>query len=75
MHVWGEVTELNISLGTHPDPTTIAEYAFIFTSGTTATMLTLPSDVTLPAGFVILPKHQYVMTVVFRMLEYLGVAL
>ena len=29
----------------------------------------------LPAGFVILPKHQYVMTVVFGMLEYWGTAL
>ena len=75
MHVWGEVTELNISLGANPDQTTVAEYAFKFTSGTTATTLTLPSDVTLPAGFVILPKHQYVMTVVFGMLEYWGAAL
>ena len=75
MHVWGEVTELNISLGANPDQTTVAEYAFKFTSGTTATTLTLPSNVTLPAGFVILPKHQYVMTVVFGMLEYWGAAL
>lgn len=75
MHVWGEVTELNISLGANPDQTTVAEYAFKFTSGTTATTLTLPIDVTLPVGFVILPKHQYVMTVVFGMLEYWGTAL
>ena len=75
MHVWGEVTELNISLGANPDQTTVAEYAFKFTSGTTATTLTLPIDVTMPAGFVILPKHQYVMTVVFGMLEYWGTAL
>ena len=75
MHVWGEVTELNISLGANPDQTTVAEYAFKFTSGTTATALTLPGDVMLPAGFVILPKHQYVMAVVFGMLEYWGTAL
>ena len=75
MHVWGEVTGLNISLGANPDQTTVAEYAFKFTSGTTATTLTLPGDVTLPAGFVILPKHRYVMTVVFGMLEYWGTAL
>ena len=75
MHVWGEVTELNISFGANPDQTTVAEYAFRFVSGTTATTLTLPGDVTLPAGFVILPKHQYVMTVVFGMLEYWGTAL
>ena len=75
IHVWGEVTELNISLGANPDQTTVAEYAFKFTSGTTATTLTLPIDVTLPVGFVILPKHQYVMTVVFGMLEYWGTAL
>ena len=75
MHVWGEVTKLNISLGANPDQTTVAEYAFKFTSGTTATTLTLPIDVTLPVGFVILPKHQYVMTVVFGMLEYWGTAL
>lgn len=75
MHVWGEVTQLNISLGANPDQTTVAEYAFKFTSGTTATTLTLPIDVRLPVGFVILPKHQYVMTVVFGMLEYWGTAL
>ena len=75
MHVWGEVTELNISLGANPDQTTVAEYAFKFISGTTATTLTLPIDVKLPVGFVILPKHQYVMTVVFGMLEYWGTAL
>ena len=75
MHVWGEVTRLNISLGANPDPTTVAEYAFKFTSGTTATTLTLPSDVMLPTGFIILPKHQYVMAVVFGMLEYWGTAL
>ena len=75
MHVWGEVTELNISFGANPDQTKVAEYAFKFTSGTAATTLTLPGDVTLPAGFIILPKHQYVMTMVFGMLEYWGTAL
>ena len=75
MHVWGEVTELNISFGANPDQTRVAVYAFKFTSGTAATTLTLPGDVTLPAGFIILPKHQYVMTMVFGMLEYWGTAL
>ena len=75
MHVWGEVTQLNISFGANPDQTKVAAYAFKFTSGTTATTLTLPGDVTLPAGFIILPKHQYVMTMVFGMLEYWGAAL
>ena len=75
MHVWGEVTELNISFGANPDQTKVATYAFKFTSGTAATTLTLPGDVTLPAGFIILPKHQYVMTMVFGMLEYWGAAL
>lgn len=75
MHVWDEVTELNISLGANPNDSMVAEYAFRFSSGTTATTLTLPGDVTLPVGFVVLPKHQYVMTVVFGMLEYWGTAL
>lgn len=46
LHVWGEVTALTLTLATPTDATIVNEYMFQFTSGTTATTLSLPSSVT-----------------------------
>ena len=44
-HMWDEVASLNITLATPDDPTILNEYMFQFTSGTTATVLSLPSNI------------------------------
>ena len=41
MHVWGEVTVLNISIGANPDQTTVAEYAFYGLFATTIGLIIL----------------------------------
>jgi len=46
LHIWGEVTALTLTLATPTDSTIVNEYMFQFTSGTTATTLSLPSSVT-----------------------------
>lgn len=45
MHIWGSVTSLNLTLATPADSTIVNEYMIQFTSGTTATTLSLPSSV------------------------------
>ena len=45
MHIWGSVTSLNLTLATPTDSTIINEYMIEFTSGATATTLSLPSSV------------------------------
>ena len=44
-HIWGTVTSLNITLGEKTTDGFINEYIFQFTSGTTATTLTLPTEI------------------------------
>lgn len=45
LHIWGEVTALTLTLATPTDSTIVNEYMFQFTSGSTATTLSLPSTV------------------------------
>lgn len=44
-YVWGSVSSLDITLGTPSDSSVYNEYLFQFTSGSTATTLSLPSSV------------------------------
>lgn len=45
LNVWGEVSSLSITLATPTDNTIMNEYMIQFTSGTTATTLTLPATI------------------------------
>ena len=45
MHIWGTVTSLTLTLATPSDNTIVNEYMIEFTSGSTATTLSLPSSV------------------------------
>ena len=45
-HVWGEVTSLTLTLATPTDATIVNEYMLQFTSGSTATTLSLPNTIT-----------------------------
>ena len=44
MHIWGTVASLNLSLPTDSN-STLDEYLFTFTSGSTPTTLTLPASI------------------------------
>lgn len=46
LHVWDTVTSLTLTLAAPADATIVNEYMFQFTSGSTATTLSLPSTVT-----------------------------
>jgi hypothetical protein len=45
LYIFGTMTSLNLTLATPTDSTRVNEYMFEFTSGATATTLTLPSSV------------------------------
>lgn len=45
MHIWGTVASLTLTLATPTDATIVNEYMFEFTSGSTATTLSLPATV------------------------------
>lgn len=45
LHIWGEVASLTLTLATPTDATIVNEYMFEFTSGSTATTLSLPATV------------------------------
>ena len=66
--VWGEVTELNLTLGT-PKPNMVNIYPFWFTSGATATRITLPSNILLD-GFVTKPNTKYMCQIEQNVLFY-----
>jgi hypothetical protein len=55
MHVWGEVTALTITLGAEVEGRA-NEYIFQFSSGATATTLTLPSTLTWANGEALAPE-------------------
>ena len=55
LHVWGEVTALTVTLGAEVEGRA-NEYLFQFTSGATATTLTLPSDLVWANGEALAPK-------------------
>ena len=66
--VWGEVAELNLTLGA-PKPNVVNIYPFWFTSGATATRVTLPSNIILD-GFVTKPNMKYMCQIEQNVLFY-----
>ena len=55
MHVWGEVSALTVTLGTE-ESGKVNEYIFQFTSGATATTLSLPSTLVWANGTALTPE-------------------
>ena len=49
-HIWPQMSSLNITLATPEDLTIVNQYTFEFTSGSTATTLSLPSGILWPKG-------------------------
>lgn len=66
--VWGEVAELNLTLGA-PKPNVVNIYPFWFTSGVTATRVTLPSNIILD-GFSTKPNTKYMCQIEQNVLFY-----
>ena len=62
-HVWGEVSSLNITLGAQ-DVGHINEYMFEFISGSTPTVLTLPTSVTFLEDYEIEANKKYQVSIV-----------
>lgn len=69
LHKWGEVDSLTITLGVETEGI-VNEYMFTFTSGATATQLTLPS--TIQGVPVIEPNTTYQISIVNNLLAYGG---
>lgn len=66
--VWGEVAELNLTLGA-PKPNVVNIYPFWFTSGATATRVTLPSNIILD-GFSTKQNMKYMCQIEQNVLFY-----
>lgn len=64
LNVWGEVASLDITLAEPTDNTIVNEYMVQFTSGATATTLTLPSTIKWMAAPNIQPNKTYQLSVI-----------
>ena len=63
LYVFPEMASLAITLGTIADNAIVNEYHFIFTSGATATTLTIPASVRQPDGFTVDANHVYEVSI------------
>lgn len=63
-YVFGTVSNLTITLATPAEASILNEYHFRFTSGSTATTLSLPSNVTMPSDFVVEANKVYEISIV-----------
>ena len=64
LNVWGEVASLDITLAEPTDNTSVNEYMAQFTSGETATTLTLPNTIKWMAVPNIQPNKVYQLSIV-----------
>lgn len=55
LHIWGEVSSLTLTLGSEIE-NTVNDYQFQFTSGTTATTLSLPDTIVWANGEDLIPE-------------------
>ena len=63
LYVFPEMASLAITLATPADNTVANEYHFIFDSGSTATVLTLPASVLQPDGFTVEANMHYEVSI------------
>lgn len=63
-YVFGEVSSLTITLATPANANIVNEYHFRFTSGSTATVLTLPNTVNMPSGFSVEASKVYEISII-----------
>ena len=74
LNVWGEVANLNLTFAAAID-TIVNEYAFVFSSGATPTVLTLPSNVKWMNGTALEIKanKKYLVSVIYDGTDYLAI--
>lgn len=63
LYVWPEMSELTITFADPEDVDITAEYHWIFTSGATATTLTIPGTVNVPSSFTVEANKKYEISV------------
>lgn len=63
LYVFPEMAELTLTFATPADTTIANEYHVIFTSGATATTLTLPNTIKIPSGFTVEANKVYELSV------------
>ena len=63
LYVWPEMASLAITLAAPADLSIVNEYHFIFTSGATATTLSIPATVNQPDGFTGEANHVYEVSI------------
>ena len=66
LNIWGEMASLNITLGAPANAAMMNEYIFMFDSGATPTVLTLPANVEFPSQVIISANHHYEVNIVYN---------
>jgi hypothetical protein len=66
VYVWGEVSSLNITLSAPTNNEIVNEYIFQFNSGSTATSLSLPSDVIFTSAVTIEANMHYECNIMYN---------
>lgn len=72
-YTWSEISALTITLATPTDTTILNKYMFEFISGTTATVLTLPSAVKIANGITIEASKRYQVSILNNIAIIVGV--
>jgi hypothetical protein len=73
-YIWGEVASLTLTLGTPADASKLSEYMFEFVSGSTPTVLSLPSSVKWPETPTIEANKKYQVSIVRDIALIVGVS-
>ena len=69
LNIWGEMASLNITLGAPANTAMMNEYIFMFNSGATPTVLTLPANVKFPRPFSIDANKHYEVNIVYNSID------
>ena len=66
LNIWGEMASLEIALGSPANADMMNEYIFMFDSGATPTVLTLPSNVKFTSAVTIEANMYYEVNIVYN---------
>lgn len=70
LYVFPEMVTLSVTLSAPEDTAVMVEYHFIFSSGATATTLTIPDTVKVPSGFTVDANKIYEISIMENCLTY-----
>ena len=66
LNIWGEMASLDITLGSPANADMMNEYIFMFDSGATPTVLTLPSSVKFTSAVTVEANMHYEVNIVYN---------